>query len=215
MVKKPLWYPPHKPLRGKFMRPVSVFAAAAFLALCGQALAQPAAPATGTPPAARPPGLLLTSTGFTDGGILPEKYSQSAPSPVTPPLSWTNVPAGTVSYALILHDPDTAPRKAATDILHWMAFNIPGSATSLPEGVPTNPQLPDGTIQPNNFGRKPGYMAPAAPPQTYHHYTFELYALDTKLSLDANATRADVMAAMEGHVVGKAALEVRYHLPAK
>jgi Raf kinase inhibitor-like YbhB/YbcL family protein len=193
------------------MRHSSIFAAAALFALSAPALAQ--APA-GAPPAARPPGLLLTSSGFTDGGILPDKFSQASPSAVTPPLSWTNVPAGTASYVLILHDADTAPRKAVADIHHWIAFNIPGTATSLPEGVPTNPQLPDGTIQPNNFARKPGYLPPAAPPQTYHHYVFELYALDTKLSLDANAARADIVAAMEGHVLGKAALVARFHLPA-
>ena len=192
------------------MRYVSIFAAAAMFAACGVGLAQ--APAGG-PATPRPPGLLLTSTGFSDGGILPDKYSQASPSPVSPPLSWTNVPAGTASYVLILHDADTAPRKAVADIHHWIAFNIPGSATSLPEGVPTAAQLPDGTIQPNNFARKPGFLPPAAPPQTYHHYTFELYALDTKLSLDATATRADILAAMEGHVLGKAALVARFHLP--
>ena len=117
--------------------------------------------------------------------------------------------AGTVTYTLIMHDPDTAPRKSITDILHWMAFNIPGGTTALPEGVATTPSLPDGTVQPNNFGGKPGFMGPGAR-GVYHHYTIELFAFDTKLSLGPDATREQVMAAMDGHIVGKAAIEGRF-----
>jgi Raf kinase inhibitor-like YbhB/YbcL family protein len=170
------------------------------------ALAQaPAAPAT--PP---PPPFVLTSTSFQDGGVIPDKYTQATPAPVSPALAWTNAPAGTASFTLIMHDPDTAPRKSTTDILHWMAFNIPAGATALPEGVATSPSLPDGTVQPNNFGGKPGFMGPGAR-GVYHHYTIELYALDTKLSLGADATRQQVMEAMEGHVIGKTAIEGRFH----
>lgn len=178
----------------------------ALLLASGPALAQaPAAPAT--PP---PPPFTLTSTSFQDGGVIPDKYTQAVPAPVSPALSWVNTPAGTASFALIMHDPDTAPRKSTTDILHWMAFNIPAAATSLPEGVATNASLPDGTVQPNNFGGKPGFMGPGAR-GIYHHYTIELYALDNKLTLGADATRQQVMEAMEGHVVGKAVIEGRFH----
>lgn len=169
--------------------------------------------ATGTfvqaQPSSQPMG--LTSSSFEDGGIIPNKYTQASPSPVSPALSWTNAPAGTVSFTLIVHDPDTAPRKDSADILHWMAFNIPGSTTSLPEGVPTTPTLPDGTVQPNNFGGHPGFMGPGARGDVYHHYTFELFALDTKLNLGPDATRTQVLSAMNGHVIGKAALEGRFH----
>jgi hypothetical protein len=125
-------------------------------------------------------------------------------------LHWINAPIGTQSFTLIMHDPDTAPRRSSTDILHWMAFNIPGNATSLPEGEPTTPTLADGTVQPNNFGGHPGFMGPGAR-GVYHHYTLELYALDTKLNLGPDATRAQVLAAMDGHVIGKAADEGRFH----
>ncbi|HVV28312.1 MAG TPA: YbhB/YbcL family Raf kinase inhibitor-like protein [Rhizomicrobium sp.] len=180
---------------------------AAILALlAGVAFAQaPAAP----PPA--PMG--LSSPSFPDGGIIPDKYTQASSQPVSPALTWTNPPAGTVTYTLIMHDPDTAPRKGSGDILHWMAFNIPASVTSLPEGVAATPTLPDGTVQPNNFGGKPGFMGPGARGNVYHHYTFELYALDTKLSLGPEATRADILSAMDGHVIGKAVVTGRFHRP--
>ena len=189
----------------------SIFIAAMFGALvftAGTALAQ-------TPPATPPRAPMgLTSSSFADGGIIPDKYTQASPAtPVSPALAWTNAPAGTMSFALIMHDPDTAPGKSSTDILHWMAFNIPATATSLPEGVATVPKLPDGTIQPDNRGGKPGFMGPGARGNVYHHYTFELFALDKMLDLPPSASRAEVMAAMDGHVIGKAALEGRFHRP--
>ena len=178
----------------------------AVLLSAGPALAQ--APAT-PPPA--PMG--LTSSSFTDGGIIPDKYTQAVPSPISPQLSWINAPAGTQSFTLIMHDPDTAPGHNPTDILHWMAFNIPATVSALPEGVPTTPALADGTVQPNNFGKHPGFMGPGARGVVYHHYTWELYALDTKLSLGPDATREQVLAAMNGHVLGKAAVSGRFHRP--
>lgn len=177
------------------------------------ALAQttPAAPGGGRAAGPRPPQMSLTTTAFTDGGIIPDKYTMNSTGPVSPELAWQNAPAGTASFALIMHDPDTAPGKSSTDILHWMAFNIPATATGLPEGVPNTPTLPDGTVQPNNRGGKPGFMGPGAGAPLYHHYTIELFALDTKLNLGPDATRAQVMAAMDGHVIGKAAIEGRFH----
>ncbi len=164
------------------------------------ALAQaPAAPAT--PP---PPPMHLTTTAFQDGGVIPPKFTQDAASPVSPALAWTNPPAGVVSYALIMHDVDNAGQKHIDDTLHWMIFNIPGSATSLPEGVPNTPALADGSVQ--FKGRVIGFMGPGFRGNIYHHYVFELYALDTKLDLTSDSTRADVLKAMDGHVVGKAAM---------
>lgn len=159
------------------------------------------------------PGLTLTTTAFTDGGEIPAKYTQSDPNAVSPKLEWTNVPPGTASFVLILHDPDTALQRKIDDVLHWMIFNIPGSARELPEGVPAGTaKLPDGTIQAKNLRGNPGYMGPGAPaagPQ--HHYTFELFALDTKLDLGPDTTRADVLTSMQGHILGKAVLVGRFH----
>jgi Raf kinase inhibitor-like YbhB/YbcL family protein len=166
------------------------------------------------PPAAAPavPGLTLTSPSFEDGSIIPPKFTQSVDSFMSPQLKWTNVPPNTVSFVLIAHDPDVALDKKIGDVLHWMAFNIPGTATGLPEAVPANAMMPDGTVQAKNRRGAVGYLGPGAPAVgPYHHYTFELFALDTKLTLGADATRADVIAAMDGHILGKGVLVGRFH----
>jgi len=193
------------------MKRVLTFSAILFIATTMAVLAgargqqAPAAPAV--------PGLTLTSTAFDDGSIIPPKYTQADPNPVSPKLQWTNVPPNVVSFTLILHDADVAVEKKTEDILHWMAFNIPGTARELPEGVPSaNAQLADGTIQAKNRRGNVGYMGPGMGPLgPYHHYTFDLYALDTKLSLGPDASRADVLAAMNGHIVAKAVLVGRFH----
>jgi Raf kinase inhibitor-like YbhB/YbcL family protein len=172
-----------------------------------------------TPPAPAPvptkPRLALTTDAFEDGGIIPNKFTMAAEgTPVSPKLTWINVPEGTVSFALILIDPDTAVMKKADEVLHWMIFNIPGTAHELPEGVPAQPQLPDGSIQGVNQGKKVGYMGMgAAAVGPYHHYTFQLFALDTKLTLGPDATLSDVMKAMDGHILMKGVLVGRFHRP--
>ncbi len=131
---------------------------------------------------------------------------------VQPKLEWTNVPAGVESFALLFHDPDGAPGKKVEDVTHWMVFNIPGTARELAAGVSTEPKLADGTIQIKGTRGAVGYMGPGAGAAgPYHHYTFELFALDTKLDLGPDATRADVMKAMDGHVIAKGVLEGRFH----
>ena len=112
--------------------------------------------------AQQPKRMSLTSSSFADGAVIPDRYTQASPAPVSPALSWTDVPAGTQSFALIVDDPDTALQKTTNEVLHWAAFNIPADKTSLPEGVPNEATLPDGTIQPLNTGRKPGFMGPGA-----------------------------------------------------
>jgi Raf kinase inhibitor-like YbhB/YbcL family protein len=185
---------------------------AVLMTTVGAVAQTPAAP----PPAMTTPGLTLTTTAFDDGGIIPNKYTQAATNgaPVSPKLTWTNVPDGVVSFVLILHDPDTSLTKTTNEVLHWMIFNIPGAARELPEGVPAQAQLADGSIQALNRGKKVGYMGMGArAPGPYHHYTYELYALDTKLSLGPDATQADVMKAMDDHILAKAVLVGRFHRP--
>ena len=167
----------------------------------------------GAPGKAPPrPGLTLTTTAFADGAEIPGKYTQSDPSPVSPKLEWTNVPPNTVSFVLIMHDPDVAIQRKTDDVLHWMAFNIPGTARELPEGVPATASLPDGTVQAKNLRGGIGFMGPGAPAVgPHHHYTFELFALDTKLDLGPDATRADVLKAIDGHILGKGVLVGRFH----
>jgi Raf kinase inhibitor-like YbhB/YbcL family protein len=158
------------------------------------------------------PGLTLTSPDLVDGGVIPDKFTMKAgASVVQPKLEWTNVPAGVASFALLFHDPDGAPGKKVEDVTHWMVFNIPADARELAAGVSTEPKLADGTIQIKGT-RQVGYMGPGAGAAgPYHHYTFELFALDTKLDLGPDAARADVMKAMDGHVVAKGVLEGRFH----
>lgn len=158
------------------------------------------------------PGLTLVTPDIPDGTIIPPKYTQLSARPVSPALAWSHVPDGVASFVMIMHDPDTAPHRKSEDILHWMAFNIPASATGLPENVPNDPTLPDGTIQLKNYHDVPGYMGPGAGAAgPYHHYTWELYALDIKLDLGPDATRGAVLKAMDGHVVAKAATFARFH----
>jgi Raf kinase inhibitor-like YbhB/YbcL family protein len=191
------------------MRFVSVFSGLALLAaITVPVLAQtPAAP-----PANRPPPLVLSSSAFEDGGVIPDKYTQKAPQPSPSiPFSWTGTPAGTQSFVLILHDLDVVTNKSLTDSLHWLAWNIPATATSLPEGVPNVATLPDGTVQISHRNTI-GFVGPGWPgPTSYHHYIAELFALDTRLPLTTTASRDEVMAALNGHILGRAAYEGRFH----
>jgi Raf kinase inhibitor-like YbhB/YbcL family protein len=181
------------------MRNIKLAAVSALL-LSASILTAPAQ----TPAAPPPTPMTMTSTAFTDGGVIPSKFTQDAANPVSPALTWMNPPAATVSYTLVMHDVDNAGQKHIDDTLHWLIFNIPGSAHGLPEGVPNLPALPDGSQQVK--GRVTGFMGPGFRGSNFHHYVLELYALDTKLDLGPDAARADVMKAMDGHVVGKAAL---------
>jgi Raf kinase inhibitor-like YbhB/YbcL family protein len=166
----------------------------------------------GAPKAPPRPAMALTSPDFEDGGIIPNKYTQADPTPVSPKLEWANAPAATVSFALLMHDPDGAMNKRTDDVTHWMIFNIPGTAHELPQGVPASEKLPDGSVQIKGTRNMVGFMGPGAPATgPYHHYTFELFALDTKLDLGPDATRAAVIDAIQGHILGKAVLEARFH----
>ena len=101
---------------------------------------------------------------------------------------------------------------SAYDVTHWFIWNIPASAKELPEGVAAGSDLPDGSHQLKR-GNPPaaGYFGPCAPAGPNHHYTFELYALDSKLDLGADATRADAMKAMDGHILGAAVYIALFH----
>jgi len=180
------------------------------IASAASALAQNKS-ASPKPPAG--PALTMTTPDFADGGIIPGKFTFAVKKFVSPRLEWSNVPQGTVSFALIFHDPDEALHKRIEDVLHWLVFNIPGTARELPANLAPDPTLPDGTIQAKSVRRTPGYMGPGADaPGPYHHYTFELFALDTKLNLGPDATRADVLKSIDGHILAKAVLVGRFHL---
>jgi Raf kinase inhibitor-like YbhB/YbcL family protein len=156
--------------------------------------------------------MILTTNGWPDGQQIPLKYTQAGEQ-VSPELEWKNVPAGTVSFVVNMLDPDVSVQKGTETQPHWIVWNIPSTAAGLPENVPHGAELPDGMRQISASG--PQYRGPgAAANGPLHHYTIEVYALDTKVDVtpSTNAqpvtaaieTRANVMKAMQGHVLGKA-----------
>lgn len=156
----------------------------------------------------RLPPLLIESTAFPDGGVVPEKYV-FAGGKVQPDFKISNAPEGTQSFAIIFHDLDVALQGGTDDVLHWLVWNIPatGATTTIPEG-----SLPAGSVVGKNITGQNNYMGPGAPPgPRYHHYVFEVYALNDKLDLPADTTtRADLLKAMQGKVVAKAAYVGRF-----
>jgi Raf kinase inhibitor-like YbhB/YbcL family protein len=150
-----------------------------------------------------PAPLNLTVTGYADGATIPAKFGcAGSPTAGSPAISWTGAPTGTMAYAVIFHDTDVA-LPTGEDVLHWAIFDIPGTATGLPENVAKTATLPDGSVQINNIAGMPGYMGPCPPMPTTHHYIFEVYALDQKLGLPASTPRADLLNAMKGHIRAK------------
>jgi len=148
--------------------------------------------------------LSLTSTAFRDGEHIPRKYTCSGDD-VSPPLQWSQPPPGTKSLVLIMYDPD-APRGI---FYHWILYNIPPDTRGLPENIAKKPETEHGQQGRNSFGRT-GYGGPCPPLGSTHHYVFLLLALDTRLSLPANATPAQVMQACQGHVKAYAKLTGLY-----
>lgn len=147
----------------------------------------------------------ITSTAFPGGGTIPKKHTCDGPD-LSPPLSWKEPPAKTQTFALIADDPD-AP---VGTWVHWVIYNIPASSKELAEGVKKDEHLPDGTLQGRNDFRKIGYGGPCPPPGKPHRYFFKLYALDTKLTLKAGASKADVESAMKSHILGQTELMGKY-----
>lgn len=172
-------------------------------------------------PAAAGPAMTLTTAAFPDGDIIPVKFSQAAEGAApgegtSPALTWANVPTGTQSLFLHMHDLDVARNRTTDDQVHWLVWNIPASATGLPEGVPRGARLSDGAHQISATG--PVYRGPGAGAAgPLHHYVFELMALDIQLDVpptgDAFATRKSLMAAIDGHIIGKAVYTGRFRRP--
>jgi hypothetical protein len=151
---------------------------------------------------------LIKSEAFDDGGIVPQKYAGR--EGVQPGFSFSGLPDTVTSVAIIFHDLDVPIQNGTGDVLHWMAWNIPASAGGIPEG-----SLPAGSVTGTNLMGQAAYMGPGAPAgERYHHYVFEFYGLSQNLDLPASASRADLLAAMEGKVLAKAAYVGRYHSPA-
>lgn len=199
-----------------FVAPAILLAASALTAAGQQA------PPPGPPPGPPPPPFTISSPSITDVSPIPQKFTCAATFPppggprnistgISPELHWANPPKGTVTFVMLLHDPDAHIRNATTDITHWLVFNIPAEATGLPESVPQEAPVPGGGLQANNTMGKAGFQGSCAGPGPYHHYTYELLALDTKLDLPQGATRDQVMDAAKGHVLGQTVLVGLFH----
>jgi Raf kinase inhibitor-like YbhB/YbcL family protein len=147
----------------------------------------------------------LTSSAFQAETIIPRKHTCDGLN-TSPPLAWSQPPTGTKAFALIVDDPD-AP---GGTWVHWVVYDLPGEARSLPEAVPKQSELSSGARQGRNDFPSVGYGGPCPPPGPAHHYHFKLYALDGKLDLKSGATKAEVEKAMRGHVLGEGHLVGRY-----
>ncbi|MBL7071024.1 MAG: YbhB/YbcL family Raf kinase inhibitor-like protein [Candidatus Omnitrophica bacterium] len=143
--------------------------------------------------------LELKSAAFKDGDIIDAKYTCSG-ADVSPQLSWSEIPDGTQSFALICDDPD-AP---GMTWVHWVVYDIPAGVIELPEDVPADEALSNGAKQGMTDFRKIGYGGPCPPPGGPHRYYFKLYALDAMLDLESGLTKKELLQAINGHVLGEA-----------
>ncbi len=149
--------------------------------------------------------LVISSPSLADGAEIHTKFTCDG-ADISPAVHWSGSPAGTRSFALIADDPD-APAGVWT---HWVLFDLPASTTALPENVPKVEELSTGGRQGRNDFRKIGYGGPCPPPGKPHRYFFKLYALDHPLGLRAGASKQEVEAAMQGHILAEAKLTGRY-----
>jgi len=175
---------------------------AAALAVGGNAAA---APEAGTGAGAPRGRFMLRSKAFMPGGTIPIRYTCDD-ADVSPPLNWTAPPRGTKSLVLLMEDPD-APGGAW---VHWLIYDLPASTRRLPEKMARLASLPSGAKQGASWGvdsfERTGYCGPCPPPGVPHHYVFRLFALAVTLGLPPRATKAQVVEAMKGRIIGRADL---------
>jgi hypothetical protein len=149
----------------------------------------------------------LTSSAFTQGAEIPSEYTCEG-ADRSPPLSWSAVPEGTKTLALIVDDPDAPdPRAPKVTWVHWVVYNLPHDTQSLPAGAAA--KLPDGARSGLNDWKRQGYGGPC-PPIGRHRYFHKLYALDTVLPDLGTPTKADLERAMQGHILAKTELVGTY-----
>ena len=150
----------------------------------------------------------LRSPSFEPQGAIPAKHTCQGDD-AAPALSWSDAPAGTKSFALIVDDPDAPdPRAPRTIWVHWLLYNLPATAGGLPEAA-TAADLPPGTREGMNDWKRTGYNGPC-PPIGRHRYFHKLYALDVVLPDLRKPTKAELETAMRGHVLAEAQLVGTY-----
>ncbi|HEX3560913.1 MAG TPA: YbhB/YbcL family Raf kinase inhibitor-like protein [Pyrinomonadaceae bacterium] len=148
--------------------------------------------------------LKLTSAAFEEGGMIPTQYTCDGQN-VSPPLSWSDLPEGTKTLALVADDPD-APRGTW---VHWVVYKIPATEKGLPANIPARDTLDNGARQGTNDFKQTAYGGPC-PPNGTHRYYFKLYALDADLTPPPGATKDQLLKAAEGHILAQGQLMGRY-----
>ncbi len=146
----------------------------------------------------------VRSQAFKPGSMIPAKHTCDG-ADTSPPLTWSDSPAGTKSFALIMDDPD-APVGAW---VHWVVWNIPATARGLEENVPKTASLPNGARQGTNDFKRTGYGGPC-PPSGTHRYFFKLYALGTTLNLSPETTKSVLEDTMRRHILAQSELIGKY-----
>lgn len=147
----------------------------------------------------------LASAVFQQGAEIPSYYTSEGEN-VSPELSWSEAPANTKSFVLVMHDPD-APRPGG--FTHWVLYNILANTLHVEDKVPNQESIPGLGIQGKNDSGKIGYIGPA-PPSGAHRYFFRLFAIDKMLELAPGATHKEVSAAIKGHILAQAELMGTY-----
>ena len=157
-----------------------------------------------------PATITVTSATIKANETIPKDHTADGTN-VSPALSWSGAPTTTKQFAVIMDDPDV--QFGGGNFVHWVVYKIPGTAKGLPANVPIDSVVlkePSGAIQGMSGFRRPMYRGPAPPVGKPHHYTFTVYALDADLPLAEGLTKADLLKAMEGHIVAQGSLVAIY-----
>lgn len=192
------------------MTRLAILVIAAVLSGCG---IDPAGSSAPTPAAAGRDGFVLSSTALADGGMLPAdlKCTRDGGDGLTPPLEWTQAPAGTRSLAIVMHHyPRGTVEGKDAPSQYWLLWNIPAQTRALPRGNPAS----IGDEGADKDGKRTGYTPPCSPPGPQHEYTITLYALDGPLDAlpaqdDTDVDWSRMTAAMEGKVIGTSSLSFK------
>ena len=155
-----------------------------------------------------PAAITVTSATLKANETIPKDHTADGKN-VSPALAWSGAPAATKQFAMIMDDPDA--QFGGSNFVHWVVYKIPAAAKGLPAELPmdatlTAPPELAGTIQGLSGFRRAGYRGPAPPAGKPHHYTFTVYALDAELPLAEGLNKADLLKAMEGHIIGQGSL---------
>jgi len=167
--------------------------------------------AVSTASAQTPQTMTITSPTLKSGEPIPADHTADGKN-ISPAIMWSNAPAGTKSFALIMDDPDVPMPQP---FVHWVIYKIPGTAQGIPENIPIDAAAPmpaeiAGAVQGVSGFRRPIYRGPAPPRGKVHNYHFTVYALDAELDLQPGLNKQQLLEAIKGHVIGQGQLVATY-----